>query len=129
MRRHALVERRPIDPNRVRRIRDGFSWIDRRFVRDEWIDRLSRDEILLYLFLTTVADRFGLSWYSDRRTAAILGVEDVEAARTTLGERGLVLYEAPVYQVLDLHPTSVAPREGRTTSLAEILRGISGAKA
>jgi len=41
----------PLVPSRVRQIRAGFSWVDRRFVRDRWMERLDREEILLYLFL------------------------------------------------------------------------------
>lgn len=131
MQRHAPLDRRPLDPTRLRRIRDGFSWIDRRFLRDEWIDRLARDEILLYLFLATVADRFGTSWYSDRRTSRLLKVppEDLDRARSALVERGLLLYRAPVYQVLDLAPPEDPPREGRTASLAEILQGMAAGTA
>jgi len=36
-------------------------------VRDGLIDRLSSEEILLYLFLVCVADGRGLSYYGDRR--------------------------------------------------------------
>ena len=53
--------RAPLEPERVRTIKDGFSWIDRRFVR-EHAPRLCRDEILLYFFLAAVSDRFGLSF-------------------------------------------------------------------
>ena len=42
----------------------GWSWLDRRFLR-EHVDALSRDAVLLYLFLAGVADRHGLSFYSD----------------------------------------------------------------
>jgi len=43
-----------LDPNRVRRIRGGFSWIDRRFVRDGWLERLA-NEFTFYFFLVAVA--------------------------------------------------------------------------
>lgn len=123
MPRRAPVERRPLDPTRVRRIPGGFSWIDRRFIRDGWMDRLASDQILLYLFLATVADRFGLSWYSDPRIALLLGLKGLDAARSRLIERGLILHQAPLYQVLDLSPPP--PRQGGLMSLGEILRGIA----
>ena len=98
------VEKRILDPARVRRIRDGFSWVDRRFVRDGWIERLDRNAILLYLFLVCVADSNGLSYWSDRRTAATLRLtpDALEVARASLLEHGLVAHEAPLYQVLAL---------------------------
>lgn len=57
------IDKRPIVPGRVRQIGEGFSWIDRRFVRDGLIAPLSRDEIALYFFLIAVADRHGMSFY------------------------------------------------------------------
>lgn len=98
------VEKHLLDSARVRRIRDGFSWVDRRFVRDGWIERLDRDAILLYLFLVCVADAHGLSYWSDRRTAATLKIapEALHVARACLLEQGLIAHEAPLYQVLAL---------------------------
>jgi len=98
------VEKRVLDRARLRRIRDGFSWIDRRFVRDGWIDRLSRDEIAVYLFLVAVADKDGLSFYSEPRIAGTLklAAEDVARARHRLVDLGLVAFENPLYQVLAL---------------------------
>jgi hypothetical protein len=104
MYRPEKVEKRILDAGRVRRIPPSFSWIDRRFVSEEWIDRLERDQILLYLFLVTVADRDGLSYYSDRRIALTLkiSVEGLERARDELLRHGLIAYDAPLYQVLSL---------------------------
>jgi hypothetical protein len=60
------VFKRPLDPQRVRHFPEqGFSWIDRRFVRDGWLDQLAPDALLLYFFLTAVSDREGLSFYAD----------------------------------------------------------------
>ena len=122
-----LPEKRLLDPTRVRRIRDGFSWIDRRFVRDGWAERLSREEVLVYLFLVAVADKDGLSFWGDARICGTLKLSLVELvrARDGLVRHGLVLYERPLYQVLDLTPVPAAPREGRATSLAEILAKLA----
>jgi hypothetical protein len=38
----------------------GWSWVDRRFVREHMAD-LSREAVLLYFFLAAVADKHGLS--------------------------------------------------------------------
>ena len=44
-------------PARLRRPpKTGWSWVDRRFVR-EHAERLSREAMLLYFFLAAVADR------------------------------------------------------------------------
>jgi hypothetical protein len=124
------VEKRLLDPARVRRIPNGFSWIDRRFVRDGWIDRLLRDEILLYFFLVSVADRHGLSFYSDRKIELLLKLTDeaLERARGGLLRHDLIAYEAPLYQVFALGHRSVPKRQGGPMMVAEILRQIVDAK-
>lgn len=109
MGKRSLVEKRVLDRARLRRIRDGFSWIDRRFVREEWLDRLSLEESALYFFLVAVADKDGLSFYSDGRIVTTLKLDRdrLTRARARLVELGLVAWERPLYQVLEL-PGSVA---------------------
>lgn len=111
----------------MRRIPSSFSWIDRRFVREEWIDRLGRDEILLYLFLVTVADRWGLSYYSDQRIAFTLKIpiDDLKRAREGLLLRELIAYEAPLYQVLSLEAPARSASGERPMSIGEIFRSIA----
>jgi hypothetical protein len=124
------IEKRLLVPRRVRRIRDGFSWIDRRFVREGVIDRLSKEEILLYLFLVCVADAEGLSFYSDTRIVRTLQIPpaDLLRARQGLVEHELVAYEAPLYQVLDLPGPAPEPREEGPVAVADLLRRIVGTK-
>jgi hypothetical protein len=124
------LEKRPIDPSRVRRIADGFSWIDRRFVR-EFAPALSRDEVLLYFFLVAVADRDGLSYYGDETTSGLLKLERgvLLAARDGLQRAGLVLYRAPLYQVVALPDRRLDEPRGGAASFGEILRAIAGTKS
>ncbi len=107
--RKNVVLKRVLDARHVRQIRDGFSWIDRRFVRDGWIDRLSLVESALYFFLVAVADKNGVSFYSDGRVTTTLKIDPdaLVRARARLVELGLVAWEPPLYQVLEL-PSSVA---------------------
>jgi hypothetical protein len=90
---------------RRRRIpQSGFSWIDRRFVREGHLARLSGEAALLYLFLVTVADRDGLSFWSERRIAELLRLEvsTLKAVRAELEQADLIAYRYPLYQVLSL---------------------------
>ena len=98
------IEKRPIVPDRIRRIPENFSWIDRRFVRERVIARLTRDEALLYFFLVAVADKDGLSFYADATIGALLGMSlaEVVAARDGLVAHDLVAHRAPLSQVLAL---------------------------
>lgn len=120
------VEKRLLVPNRVRRISDGFSWIDRRFVRERLIDPLTRDEVLLYFFLVAVADQQGLSFYGDLAIGRLLkiGLADLEAARRGLLGADLVAFERPLYQVLSLPARSAAG--ARPQAIGEVLRDLAG---
>ena len=104
------MQKRLLVPSRVRRIPGQFSWIDQRLVRDHHIERADCTALGLYLFLLTVADAQGLSYYADASIARILSLrpEQVAAARKGLMRAGLIAYEAPLYQVLALDPTPPA---------------------
>ena len=67
-----MITKRILVPSRLRRPpATGWSWTDGRFVR-EHMDHLSREAVLLYFFLSAVADVNGLSFYSDGTAAARL---------------------------------------------------------
>jgi len=51
------------NPSRCRKIPPQFSWIDHCLVRLHYFERCSTDALALYLFLITVADARGLSYY------------------------------------------------------------------
>lgn len=123
------VEKRVLVPERVRRLRDGFSWIDRRFVREGRIERLEQAEILLYFFLVAVADARGLSYWGDARTAALLRLTPAQLARARRGlvAQDLVAFDAPLYQVLDLPREPKAHRSGMA-SLGDVLRSLASRK-
>jgi len=59
-----MITKEIINPHRVRRINGGFSFIPHRFVTDGFLSSLNQRELLLYLFLVLVSDRYGLSFYS-----------------------------------------------------------------
>lgn len=110
-----------------------FSWIDQRLVRDRHIQGRSSHALALYLFLCTVADAQGLSYYSDTRLGELLGLSgaDLRAARSELRSAGLIAWQSPLYQVLSLERASEAPpagppppRTGEVRSAAELLRAI-----
>jgi hypothetical protein len=108
-----MIQKRLLVRERLRRPPDtGWSWVDRRFVRD-YAEHLSREAVLLYFFLSAVADRQGLSFYSDARIGLLLRMrpEAVARARNELVEQDLLACEPPLTQVL-----SVAPRCSRRRS-------------
>ena len=91
-------------PDRLRRVPSRFSWLDQRLVREGRLRDLSHAAGMLYLFLVTVSDSNGMSWYSQRRIGLELGMsgEAQQRARTELEQAGLVAYGEPFYQVLEL---------------------------
>lgn len=94
----------PVDPNRVRSIPRQFGALDRGLVYRCWTRRLDLEALALYVFLVCVADTQGLSYYSDRRIGELLNLTPphVIGARESLLRNGLILYQRPIYQILDL---------------------------
>lgn len=98
--------REPIVPQRRRRVPPQFSWVDHRLVRDGHVQGRSASALALYLFLVTVADADGLSWYSEEALCRQLSCEaaQLHRDRAELQQAALIAYRKPLYQVLDLAP-------------------------
>jgi hypothetical protein len=101
-------------------------------VRDRHIKGRTPQALALYLFLCTVADAQGASYYSDSTAAGMLGFcsTELRSARAELVAARLIAYSQPFYQVLSLEPAAVAaakepePRIGEERSIGEILRSM-----
>ena len=131
--------RAPIFPDRIRKIRGSFSWIEHRFMHDGFLAALSRDELLLYYFLVTVGDRYGVSYYDYEKICQLLKI-DVDTyirARDGLIHRQLIAYHNGVFQVLPLPLKGSPPRpackppvpDGDFHSLAEIFNHLQATPA
>jgi hypothetical protein len=126
------MTRKPIlVPTRLRRPpATGWSWLDRRFVR-EHMAYLSREAVLLYFFLSAVAARHGLSFYGDDTVALQLRMTlpAMVQAREELLARDLIAHEVRFTQVLSMPPSGVRrrgePGQG-LMQLGEILRRAAG---
>jgi hypothetical protein len=95
-------------------------------VQENYFVRCDHSAWTLYLFLVSVADAEGLSYYSDASLMRRLNLEllALSASRRQLIQAGLLAYEKPFYQVLSLEPTA-GPRSG-SISVAELLRQAMG---
>ena len=91
-------------PERLRQMPEQFSWVDQALVQRHFIDRLEPRAAALYLFLVTVADAQGLSYYGAATLSGRLhlSAEELGTARSQLIDLELVAYQAPLYQVLSL---------------------------
>ncbi len=100
----AGVPKTAINRERIRRVPSGFGWVDHRLVREHYVERCSHGALALYLFLVTVSDGDGVSWWSERSLSARLGMEidRLRQARAELEAADLVVHEHPVWQVLEL---------------------------
>ena len=99
-----MAVKRILCPDRLRQIPDQFSWLDHRLVRDHHIERCNPPAAALYLFLVTVADAHGLSYYSDASLCRRLRLDPdrLARARRDLIRLDLIAYDPPLYQVLSL---------------------------
>lgn len=107
-----MIPKRILVAQRLRRPpATGWSWLDRRFLREHG-DYLSREAMLLYLFLAAVSDRHGLSFYSDHTLSSRLHLSQpaLERARQELLDRDLIAHQLPLVQVLSLPTLGVSRR-------------------
>jgi hypothetical protein len=135
-----MVAKRVLCSDRLRRVPRQFSWLDHRLVRDHHFCGVSHSSLALYLFLVTVSDADGLSYYSDASIEEHLNLSAhmTGASRAELCAAGLIAYRAPLYQVLSLEKPALRkepvvtgesePRRGRSelASLGDILREAIG---
>lgn len=123
------MEKHLLEPERLRKIPPQFSWIDQRLVSQRHIERLSHAAAALYLFLITVADARGLSFYSERSIGRYLSLasEGLERAREELLRADLIAYRKPLYQVLSLDGSLLSSeRGGGVCSIQEIFKQLGG---
>ena len=133
-----MISKHLLRPDRLRQIPTSFSWVDHRLIRHEYLRRADPPAWALYLFLVTVADAQGLSYYSDASIARHLNLDplSLSGVRLQLLQADLIAYHKPLYQVLALPEepkgsvTSAAPCRGQTRSVSDILRrALEGGEA
>ncbi len=109
------VYKRVLCKERLRQVPPQFSWIDHRLVRDRHISRCSTNALALYLFLVTVCDGQGLSYYADKTICRLLRLDAamLGCARAELIANRLIAWQTPLYQVLALGPASPPTRQQR----------------
>jgi hypothetical protein len=125
-----------LQPQRLRHIpREGFSWIDRRLLREGWLELLSQEALLLYLLLVIASDAQGLSFYADPTVVRILKLthEDLFRARAELEKQSIIGYRYPLYQVFDVPRRQLGPsrdakrsrKEAEPTLIGEIFKELA----
>lgn len=130
-----MIAKHLLRPDRLRQIPKSFSWVDHRLIRQQHLQGCAPTAWALYLFLVTVADAQGLSYYSEAAISRHLDIDalSLRAARQQLDKAQLIAYRKPLYQVLALPESCPAPelptsvRAEQCQSVAEILsRALKG---
>ena len=125
-----MIKKKILDPDRIRRIDGGFSFIPHRFLFDGFLASLKQKELLLYLFLILAADRHGLSYYGYDVICTLLqlNINQYMQARNGLIGKELIAFDGTLFQVLDLPPkpikssTSKPTDESTPEALEKIIR-------
>ena len=91
-----MIRKEIVNPGRMRRMPEGFGWVDHRLVRKGYFKERSREALTLYLFLVTVGDANGLSYYSEESLCRHLNFSNTElaASRKELVKAELAAYKA-----------------------------------
>jgi len=110
-----MIRKKILNPDRIRGIKGGFSFIPHRFVTDGFLSSLNPKQLLLYLFLVLVSDRYGLSYYAYDSICSLLQLtlEDYIQARDDLLKRDLIAFDGTLFQVLQLPTKPLAPNTSK----------------
>jgi hypothetical protein len=99
-----MIKKKILNPDRIRQINGGFSFIPHRFLSQGFLAALRQKEVLLYLFLVIASDRYGLSFYSYDAICTLLelDLDQYINARDGLIDKDLIAFDGTLFQVLDL---------------------------
>ena len=122
-----MIKKHILNPQRVRRIDGGFSFIPHRFLTDGFLSALDPHQLLLYFFLVLAGDRYGLSFYSYDSICSLLqmSMDQYLQARNGLIEKDLIEFDGTIFQVLALPraaPTSSSSTKSKSLQLKKLLQ-------
>lgn len=92
----------PLEPRRIRYPKGAYGWVELRLVTEGHLQALDPSSALVYLFLCTVGNREGVSFWNRSRMARTLNLslETVDAALRTLAGADLIAATERIVQVL-----------------------------
>lgn len=119
-----MIQKKILNPKRVRRINGGFSFIGHRFLTDGFVSALNQHELLLYLFLILASDRQGLSYYAYDAICSLLEmtVEQYIEARNSLMEKDLIAFDGTLFQVLELPAKAPSVKQTGAKDLIDLVK-------
>ena len=122
-----MIQKKILNPKRVRRIDGGFSFIPHRFLADGFVSALNQHELLLYLFLILASDRHGLSYYAYDAICSMVAmtVDQYIEARNGLIQKDLIAFDGTLFQVLELPakaPIASKSKQTGTDALLDLVK-------
>jgi hypothetical protein len=125
------MKKKLLVPERLRELPRQSSWIDQQLVRGDHLRDCDHRAWALYLFVASVSDSQGLSYYSEAALGQWLKLDppSLRAAREQLLAASLLAYEKPLYQLLSLpqpHTLPVYPRSAQPRTLAQVFERLAG---
>lgn len=117
----AMIRKKILKPDRIRKIQGGFGFIPHRFLSDGFLAALNQHELILYMFLVIASDRYGLSFYGDNSICTFLGltVDQYLKARDGLIRVDLIAFDGTIFQVLSLPAPVTTCRRKRPRARVE----------
>lgn len=99
-----MLKKKVLNPERIRRINGGFSFIPHSFLLEGFLSSLNQEELLLYLFLIMASDRNGLFFYSYDIICTLLqfNLDEYIVSRDSLMKKDLIAFNGTLFQVLSL---------------------------
>jgi hypothetical protein len=126
-----MIKKKVLNPERVRRIDGGFSFIPHRFLMEGFLASLNQKELLLYVLLALASDRNGLSFYSYDNICTLLqlNLDEYILARNALIEKDLIAFDGTLFQVLSLpqkqpHRQKRRPRSPVKQLIEQTMKGV-----
>jgi hypothetical protein len=125
------MQAEPLEPRRIRHPRGAYGWVDLRIVTEGHLRGLGPEAALVYLFLCTVGNRAGLSFWGRPRIAQMLHLTpaEIDNALARLIAADLIAATDRIVQVLPV-PDGCHRRvivDHHATGCGEA-RGATGAK-
>ena len=62
-------------PQKIRNIKGSFAWIDHRLFRNGFLETMTHQDMVLYLFLALAADRNGISFYRKEKICEVVSLD------------------------------------------------------
>ena len=102
---------KPLRLDRLRHLERPFGWVPFRLLTSGQLASLSVSTKALYLVLCLVADRQGLSYWSEERLQAQVGLDmaSLRQARDELQRHDLLTFDGRLYQLLALSVVECPP--------------------